>query len=78
MRLECQPGTSAFDTMRVISALVLPKPLPVTSALRGNYIMAFRHEQVETSNLPYATSTILGTVLIIIAAIPEHLWSRAP
>uniref|UniRef100_A0A669P831 Arrestin domain containing 5 n=1 Tax=Phasianus colchicus TaxID=9054 RepID=A0A669P831_PHACC len=50
-RLECQPSTTPFETMRVTSALVLPKPLPVTNALRGNNIMAFKYELVGTSNL---------------------------
>lgn len=72
-RLECQSGTAPFDTISVTSALVLPKTLPVTNALRGNNIMAFKYELVGTSNLPYATSNILGKEPIIIAAIPEHL-----
>ncbi|XP_032297966.1 LOW QUALITY PROTEIN: arrestin domain-containing protein 5, partial [Coturnix japonica] len=69
---------SPFDTMRVTSALVLPKSLPVTSALSGNNIMAFKYELVGTSDLPCAMSTIFGRVPIIIPAIPEHLWSREP
>ncbi|XP_042671799.1 arrestin domain-containing protein 5 [Centrocercus urophasianus] len=40
-----------------------------------NYIR--KYELVGTSNLPCAMSTIFGKVPIIIAAIPERLWSRA-
>lgn len=76
-RLECWPGTALFDNMGVTSALVLPKPLPVTNAVRWNNIMTFKYELVGTSNLPCAMSTIFGKVPIIIAAIPERLWSRA-
>uniref|UniRef100_A0A8C9FCC5 Arrestin domain containing 5 n=1 Tax=Pavo cristatus TaxID=9049 RepID=A0A8C9FCC5_PAVCR len=77
-RLECRPGTAPFHSTRVINALVLPKQLPVTSAPEQSNIMSFKYELVGTSKLPCATSTILGRVPIIITAIPEHLWSKAP
>ncbi|NWQ85563.1 ARRD5 protein, partial [Burhinus bistriatus] len=67
-RLESRTDTAPFEAMRVTSALVLPKPMPVTSTLMENKIMAFRYELVGTSGLPCTTSTIVGRVPIIIAA----------
>ncbi|NXV30398.1 ARRD5 protein, partial [Rissa tridactyla] len=67
-RLESRTDTAPFEAMRVTSALVLPKPMPVTSTLRENKIMAFRYELVGTSDLPCTTSTIVVRVPIIIAA----------
>ncbi|NXY67664.1 ARRD5 protein, partial [Glareola pratincola] len=67
-RLKSQPDTAPFEAMRVTSALVLPKPMPVTSSLMENKIMAFRYELVGTSDLPCTTSTIVVRVPIIIAA----------
>uniref|UniRef100_A0A8C0EPX2 Arrestin domain containing 5 n=1 Tax=Bubo bubo TaxID=30461 RepID=A0A8C0EPX2_BUBBB len=55
-RLEFQTDTAPFEAMRVTGALVLPKPMPVTS----------------TSDLSCTTSTIMGRVPIIIAATSEH------
>ncbi|NXC40870.1 ARRD5 protein, partial [Penelope pileata] len=66
MRLESWPGTAPFDAMRIINALVLPKPLPVTSLAKESKIMTFKYELVGTSNLPCVTSNIV--VPIIIAA----------
>ncbi|KFQ79997.1 Arrestin domain-containing protein 5, partial [Phaethon lepturus] len=65
-RLESRTDTAPFEAMRVTSALVLPKPMPVTSSLVENKIMAFRYELVGTSELPCTTSTIVGRVPIII------------
>ncbi|NXW50600.1 ARRD5 protein, partial [Nyctiprogne leucopyga] len=67
-RLESRTDTAPFETTTVTSALVLPKPMPVTSTLKENKIMAFRYELVGTSDLPCTTSTIVGRVPIIIAA----------
>ncbi|XP_009464440.1 PREDICTED: arrestin domain-containing protein 5 [Nipponia nippon] len=72
MRLESWTDMASFEAMRVTSALVLLKPMPVTSALMENKIRAFKHELVGTSGLPSTTSTIVGRVPIIIAATPEH------
>ncbi|KAM6385359.1 arrestin domain-containing protein 5 [Alca torda] len=71
-RLESRTDTAPFEAMRVTSALVLPKPMPVTSTLMENKIMAFRYELVGTSDLPCTTSTIVVRVPIIIAATPKH------
>ncbi|XP_009284543.1 PREDICTED: arrestin domain-containing protein 5 [Aptenodytes forsteri] len=71
-RLESQTDMAPFEAMRVTSVLVLPKPMPVTSALMENKILAFRYELVGTSGLPCTTSTIVGRVPIIIGATPEH------
>ncbi|PKU48743.1 arrestin domain-containing protein 5 [Limosa lapponica baueri] len=71
-RLESQTDTAPFETMRVTSALVLPKPMPVTSTVMENKIMAFRYELVGTSSLPCTMSTIMARVPIIIAATPKH------
>ncbi|NWU68525.1 ARRD5 protein, partial [Pterocles burchelli] len=65
-RLESQTDTAPFEAMRVTSALVLPTPMPVTSTLKENKIMAFRYELVGTSDITCATSTIVGRVPIII------------
>ncbi|NWX14676.1 ARRD5 protein, partial [Aegotheles bennettii] len=67
-RLEFETNTAPFEDMRVTSALVLPKPMPVTSTVKENRIMAFRYELVGTSDLPCTTSTIVVRVPIIIAA----------
>ncbi|KFZ62664.1 Arrestin domain-containing protein 5, partial [Antrostomus carolinensis] len=67
-RLESQTDTAPFETMRITSALVLPKPMPLTSTLKESKIMAFRYELVGTSDLLCTTSTIVGRVPIIIAA----------
>ncbi|NWY56277.1 ARRD5 protein, partial [Chionis minor] len=67
-RLEFQTDTAPSEVMRVTSALVLPKPLPITSTLMENKIMAFRYELVGTSGLPCTMSTIVGRVPIIVAA----------
>ncbi|NXS52971.1 ARRD5 protein, partial [Brachypteracias leptosomus] len=67
MRLEIQIDTAPFETMRVARALALPKPMPVTSTLMENKIMAFRYELIGTSRLPHTTSTIVARVPIIIA-----------
>ncbi|XP_009879184.1 PREDICTED: arrestin domain-containing protein 5 [Charadrius vociferus] len=71
-RLESRTDTAPFEATRVTSALVLPKPMPVTSTLTENKIMAFRYELVGTSGLPCTTSTIVGRVPIIIAVTPKH------
>ncbi|XP_074681998.1 arrestin domain-containing protein 5 [Strix aluco] len=71
-RLEFQTDTAPFEAMRVTGALVLPKPMPVTSTLMENKIMAFRYELVGTSDLSCTTSTIMGRVPITIAATSEH------
>uniref|UniRef100_A0A8C3KTM9 Arrestin domain containing 5 n=1 Tax=Calidris pygmaea TaxID=425635 RepID=A0A8C3KTM9_9CHAR len=71
-RLESQTDTAPFETMRVTSALVLPKPMPVTSTVIENKIMAFRYELVGTSSLPCTMSTIMARVPIIIAATLKH------
>ncbi|KFV56025.1 Arrestin domain-containing protein 5, partial [Tyto alba] len=67
-RLEFQTDTAPFEAMRVTGALVLPKPMPVTSSLMENKIMAFRYELVGTSDLLCTTSTIVVRVPITIAA----------
>ncbi|NXG43452.1 ARRD5 protein, partial [Psilopogon haemacephalus] len=66
MRLELQTDTAPFETMRITNMLVLPKPMPVTSTLKQNKIMAFKYELVGTFDLPCATSTIIARVPIII------------
>ncbi|KFV06041.1 Arrestin domain-containing protein 5, partial [Tauraco erythrolophus] len=71
-KLVSWADTAPSEIMRVTSALVLPKPLPVTSTLMDNKIMSFRYELVGTSDLPCTTSTIVGRVPIIIAAAPEQ------
>ncbi|XP_010004602.1 PREDICTED: arrestin domain-containing protein 5 [Chaetura pelagica] len=71
-RLESQTNVVPFEDMKFTNALVLPKPLPVTSTLLENKIMAFRYELVGTSDLPCTTSTIEGRVPIIIEATKEH------
>ncbi|KFZ52617.1 Arrestin domain-containing protein 5, partial [Podiceps cristatus] len=68
VRLESRTDTAPFEAMRVTGALVLLKPMPVTSSLMENKIMAFTYELVGTSDLPCTTSTIVGRVPIIIAA----------
>ncbi|XP_010572413.1 PREDICTED: arrestin domain-containing protein 5 [Haliaeetus leucocephalus] len=70
-RLELQTDTAPSEATRVTSALVLSKPMPVTSTLTENKIMAFRYELVGTSDLPCTTSTVMGRVPIVIAATPE-------
>ncbi|NXP05729.1 ARRD5 protein, partial [Thinocorus orbignyianus] len=67
-RLDSQTETAPLEAMRVTSALVLPKPMPVTSTVMENKIMAFRYELVGTSSLPCTTSTVMVRVPIIIAA----------
>ncbi|NXN20548.1 ARRD5 protein, partial [Nycticryphes semicollaris] len=67
-RFESQTDTAPFEAMRITSALLLPKPMPVTSTVTENKIMAFRYELVGTSSLPCTTSTIVARVPIIIAA----------
>ncbi|NXX44854.1 ARRD5 protein, partial [Tricholaema leucomelas] len=67
-RLEFQTNTAPFETMRFTSSLVLPEPMPVTSTLKQNKIMAFKYELVGTSDLSCTTSTIIARVPIIIAA----------
>ncbi|NXJ96237.1 ARRD5 protein, partial [Corythaixoides concolor] len=71
-KLESQIDMAPSDVMRVTSALVLPKPMPVTSTLMDNKIMAFRYELVATSDLPCTTSTLVGRVPIVVAATPEQ------
>ncbi|XP_010196422.2 arrestin domain-containing protein 5 [Colius striatus] len=73
-RLESQTDAPPFESTRVTGALVLPKPMPVTSTLRENKIMAFRYEVVGTADLPCTTSTIVGRVPITIAFLcgAEH------
>ncbi|NXG63101.1 ARRD5 protein, partial [Hemiprocne comata] len=65
-RLVSQINVVPFEDMRFTNALLLPKPLPVTSTLMENKIMAFRYELVGTSDLPCTTSTIESRVPIII------------
>lgn len=72
MRLDSQTDMAPFEAMRVTSVLVLPKPMPVTSTLMENKILAFRYELVGTSGLPCTTSTIVGRVPVIIGATLEH------
>ncbi|XP_010187035.1 PREDICTED: arrestin domain-containing protein 5 [Mesitornis unicolor] len=72
-RLESQTDTAPSESMRVTSTLVLPKPMPVTSTLGENKIMAFRYEVVGTTDIACTTSTNVSRVPIIIAATPEHL-----
>ncbi|NWI67173.1 ARRD5 protein, partial [Todus mexicanus] len=67
-RLELQTDTSPFDAKTVTSALVLPKPMPLTSTFTDNKIMAFRYELTGTSNLPCTISSLVARVPIIIAA----------
>uniref|UniRef100_A0A8B9NDA7 Arrestin domain containing 5 n=1 Tax=Accipiter nisus TaxID=211598 RepID=A0A8B9NDA7_9AVES len=71
MRLELQTDTAPSEATRATGSLVLPKPMPITSTLAENTIMAFRYELVGTSDLPCTTSTAVGRVPIIIAATPE-------
>ncbi|XP_029869121.1 arrestin domain-containing protein 5 [Aquila chrysaetos chrysaetos] len=70
-RLELQTDTAPSEATRVTSTLVLPKPMPVTSTLTENKIMAFRYELVGTSDLPCTTSSVVGRVPIIVAATSE-------
>ncbi|XP_009897557.1 arrestin domain-containing protein 5 [Dryobates pubescens] len=72
-KLEVLRNIAPSETMRVTSALVLPKPMPLTSTLKENKIMAFKYELVGTSDLPWTTSTVIARVPIIIAATLDHL-----
>ncbi|NXU56316.1 ARRD5 protein, partial [Turnix velox] len=69
--LESRTDTAPSQAMRITSALVLPKPMPVTSTFMENKIMAFRYELVGTCDIPYTTSTIEDRVPIIITATPN-------
>ncbi|XP_071589661.1 arrestin domain-containing protein 5 [Heliangelus exortis] len=71
-RLESQTNTDPLEDMKLTSSLILPKPMPITSTLKENKIMAFRYELVGTSDLPCTTSTIMGRVPIIIAATKDQ------
>ncbi|NXI42855.1 ARRD5 protein, partial [Galbula dea] len=66
--LELQTAMAPIEAVKVTSVLVLPKPMPVTSTLVENKIMAFRYELVGTTELPGTISTVVARVPIIIAA----------